>query len=334
MAFRASDAGAGAIVVTGLTKTFRVHRRAAGIGASLRSLTRRSFDLVHAVTDVSFRIEPGEVVGFLGPNGAGKTTTLKCLAGLLHPSAGSVSVLGRVPHRRQRDFLSAITLVMGQRNQLFWDLPAMESFLVNQAIYRIGERDFRNRLADLVELLQLEDLLTKQVRTLSLGERMRCELAGSLLHRPAVLFLDEPTLGLDVAGQAAIRDFVAAYNRDTGATVLLTSHYMADVTSLARRVLVIDGGRLRHDGDLQALVERTAPYRLLRLRLSRPVADADLAGYGDLHVPAEGPLVVLRVPRAGTAAIAARVLADLPVADLAIEEPPIEETIRAVFDHG
>ncbi len=324
----------GGIQVDGLTKTFMVHRRQAGVAASLRSVARRRFDAVRAVEDVSFRIEPGEVVGFLGPNGAGKTTTLKCLAGLLHPTSGHVRVRDAVPYQRRREFLSAITLVMGQRNQLFWDLPAMESFLVNKAIYRISEPDFRVRLAELVDLLQLQDLLTKQVRMLSLGERMRCELAASLLHRPAVLFLDEPTLGLDVAGQAAIREFIRAYNRSNGATVLLTSHYMADVTSLARRVLVIDGGRLRHDGDLAALIEKAAPYRLLRLRLGRPVADAELSRYGDPDPASEGLLVVLRVPRSGTAAVAARALAELPVDDLAIEDPPIEETIRAVFAGG
>ncbi len=322
------------IEVASLEKIFRVHRRQPGVRASLRGLARRDYDTVRAVEDVSFTIEAGEVVGFLGPNGAGKTTTLKCLAGLLHPTSGSVRVFGHDPARRERAFLERITLVMGQRNQMFWDLPAMETFLVNQAIYRIPEDEFRRTLEDLVDLLALTDLLTKQVRTLSLGERMRCELAAALLHRPAVLFLDEPTLGLDVNGQVAVRSFIGDYSRRTGATVLLTSHYMADVTALAHRVLVIDRGRLRHDGELQALVEATAPYRLLRLTLSEDVPLSALSHLGDLDCPVDGQSVVLRVPRADVTRVAAEALATLPVADLAIEEAPIEDIISAVFAGG
>ena len=319
------------IEVDALAKSFRVHRREPGVRAALRGLARRHYDTVAAVADVSFTIGAGEVVGFLGPNGAGKTTTLKCLAGLLHPSAGSVRVLGHDPSQRRHDYLERMTLVMGQRNQLFWDLPAMESFLVNQAIYRLPEAEFRATLDELVDLLALHDLLTKQVRTLSLGERMRCELAAALLHRPEVLFLDEPTLGLDVHGQVAVRGFVGDYNRRTGATVLLTSHYMADVTALAHRVLVIDGGRLRHDGELTDLVESRTPYRLLRLTLAGDVPTAALQDIGELNAPIDGPSAVLRVPRDDMARVAALALSTLPVADLAIEDPPIEEIIAAVF---
>ena len=314
----------------GLAKHFRVHRKEPGLRSSLRGLVRREHVEVRAVEDVSFRIADGEVVGFLGPNGAGKTTTLKCLTGLLHPTRGSVRVLGATPHERNRAFLERITLVMGQRNSLFWDLPAMDAFAVNQAIYRIPRAQYRETLDELVALLELEPLLGKQVRTLSLGERMRCEIAGSLLHRPQVLFLDEPTLGLDVNGQAAVREFLTAYNARHGATVLLTSHYMADVTALAQRVLVIDHGRLRFDGDLRGLLETHAPYRLLRVTFADPTSAPALAAYGTVD-SVDGARATLRVPRAETAATAARLLADLPVADVSIEDPPVEEVVRAVF---
>jgi ABC-2 type transport system ATP-binding protein len=222
---------------------------------------------------------------------------------------------------------------MGQRNQLMWDLPAIETFLVNEAIYGVPERQFRETLDELVVLLDLEPLLTKQVRKLSLGERMRCELAASLLHRPKVLFLDEPTIGLDVTAQAAIRDFIHAYNRRYASTVLLTSHYMADVTALASRILVIERGKLVYDGDLQVLVERTAPYKLLRLTLERPVDNTDLTALGEVQAH-DGLKVTLRVPRGGTKDAAAAALSSLPVADISVEEPPVEEIIREVFRHG
>ncbi len=318
------------IEVESLVKHFRVHRREPGLRASLRGLVRREHVEVRAVEDVSFGIAEGEVVGFLGPNGAGKTTTLKCLTGLLHPTSGSVRVLGQAPHERRRDFLERITLVMGQRNSLFWDLPAADAFAVNRAIYRIPAAQYRETLDELIALLGLEPLLGKQVRTLSLGERMRCEIAGSLLHRPQVLFLDEPTLGLDVNGQAAIREFLQAYNARHGATVLLTSHYMADVTALAKRVLVIDHGRLRFDGDLAALLETHAPYRLLQVTLGGPASAGELAPYGQVE-EVDGAKATLRVPRGETAAVAARLLADLAVADVSIADPPVEEVVRAVF---
>jgi ABC-2 type transport system ATP-binding protein len=318
------------VEVDGHVKHYRVQRREPGFGASLRGLFVRRYHTVPAVDGVSFRIDAGEIVGFLGPNGAGKTTTLKCLAGLLHPTAGRARVLGFTPHERERAFLRQFTLVMGQRNQLLWDLPAMETFLVNQAIYGVPEPQFRAALDELVALLELEPLLDKQVRQLSLGERMRCELAASLLHQPRVLFLDEPTLGLDVTAQATIRDFVRTYSARQGATVLLTSHYMADVTALASRILVIDGGTMRYDGDLRALVERHAPYRLLRLTLDCQVQPADMAAVGDLE-SADGLAVTLRVPRAATKERAALALSSLPVADVAIEDPSVEDIIRQVF---
>jgi len=318
------------IEVRGLVKHFSVHARQPGLAASLRGLVHRERRVVRAVDGIDLEIGAGEVVGFLGPNGAGKTTTLKCLSGLLHPTSGTVRVLGHVPHQRERRYLEAITLVLGQRNSLFWDLPAMETFLVNAAIYRIPTGQWRSALDELIALLELEPLLSKQVRALSLGERMRCELAAALLHRPSVLFLDEPTLGLDVHGQAAIRAFLREYNTAYGATVLLTSHYMADVTALARRVIVIDAGVLRFDGDLQRLVETHSPAKRVRVTLPEPLSPAALAAYGEVE-SADGTVVTLRVPRASTAQVAARLLAELSVLDVAIEEPPVEEIMRAAF---
>ncbi|GIV96575.1 MAG: ABC transporter [Herpetosiphonaceae bacterium] len=321
------------IQVEHLTRYYRVHRKEPGLRSSIRNLFHRRYECIKAVDDISFAIEQGEVVGFLGPNGAGKTTTLKMLAGLLHPTAGRAEVLGYTPHRREREYLKQITLVMGQRNQLFWDLPAIETFIVNQAIYGIPELQFRRTLDELVALLDLEPLLTKQVRKLSLGERMKCELAASLLHQPRVLFLDEPTLGLDVDAQSAIRDFIRCYSQEHSVTVLLTSHYMADVTALARRILVIDDGRLMYDGNLEALVESTAPYKLLRLTLQQPIDEIDLAALGQVE-RYEGLKVTIRVPRHSTTAVAARALARLPIADLTIEDPPIEKIISEVFHQG
>jgi ABC-2 type transport system ATP-binding protein len=318
------------ITVEALSKHYRVHHKAPGLAGSLRSLFRREYETVRAVTDLSFEIPQGAVVGFLGPNGAGKTTTLKVLAGLLYPTAGRVTVLGHTPYKREREYLTRFTLVMGQRNQLMWDLPAMETFLVNQAIYGVPERQFRDTLAELVSLLDLEPLLTKQVRKLSLGERMKCELAASLLHLPQVLFLDEPTLGLDVTAQAAIRAFIRDYNHRCQATVLLTSHYMADVTALADRILVIDNGRLVYDGDLGALIERIAPYKLLHLSLEHPVAAGMFADLGELEA-AEGLKLRLRVPRGQTKRAATAALAHPAVADVTIEDPPVEDIIRQVF---
>ncbi|HEX9987876.1 MAG TPA: ATP-binding cassette domain-containing protein [Chloroflexia bacterium] len=316
-----------------LTKHYQVHRKAAGLRGSLRNLFRREYETVKAIDGVSFDIQQGEIVGFLGPNGAGKTTTLKCLSGLLYPTSGSASVLGFVPHHRERAFLSQITLLMGQRNQLLWDLPAMETFLVNQAMYGLPETEFRETLDELVALLDLEPLLTKQVRKLSLGERMKCEIAAALLHRPRVLFLDEPTIGLDVTAQGAIREFLRAYNRNQQVTVLLTSHYMADVVALAQRILVIDQGHLIYDGDLRALIEKTAPYKLLRLTFSQAVDASDLENLGEV-MESDGLKVTIRVPRASSTQVAARALTALPVLDIAVEEPPVEQIIGEVFRGG
>lgn len=321
------------IQVDRLSKYYQVHYKQPGLQGSLRSLFRRQYTTVKAVEDISFTIEEGEVVGFLGPNGAGKTTTLKCLTGLLYPTSGSATVLGYIPHHRDRIFLNRITLVMGQRNQLMWDLPAMETFLVNQAIYAIPEQQFRASLDELVELLGLAPLLNKQVRKLSLGERMKCELAAALLHRPQVLFLDEPTLGLDIGAQETIRSFLSDYNRRYQAIILLTSHYMADVTALARRILVIEHGRLLYDGNLQSLVEKTAPYKYLHLTMERAVDPQDVAALGEIEM-VDDLKWTLRVPRMRTKETATLALARLPVADVTITDPPIEAIIQEVFRQG
>ncbi|MDE3092106.1 MAG: ATP-binding cassette domain-containing protein, partial [Chloroflexota bacterium] len=280
-----------------------------------------------------FTIDAGEVVGFLGPNGAGKTTTLKVLSGLLYPTRGKVGVLGFTPSERRVDFLKNITLVMGQKQQLNWDLPAMETFLVNAAIYELPEKQFRETLDELTELLGLAPLLKKQVRKLSLGERMKCELVAALLHRPKILFLDEPTIGLDVTMQTNVRQFIADYNARHGATVILTSHYMADVTALCKRVVVIDHGKLLYDGDLHALAERISPHKLIRVQLAHALDGHRLEDYGEI-VKTRGQRVEFLVPRDATSQTAARILAELPVVDVTIEEPPIEDVITRVFEEA
>jgi len=318
------------ITVSNLSKYYEVHKKEPGLRGSLAAFVRRKYETVKAVDALSFTIAPGEMVGFLGPNGAGKTTTLKVLAGLLHPTAGEVQVRGFTPFQRRHAFLKQITLVMGQKQQLFWDLPALETFEVNRVIYEVPADEYRQTLHELTELLELGDLLKKQVRKLSLGERMKCELAAALLHRPQVLFLDEPTIGLDVTMQARVREFVAAYNRRYEATVLLTSHYMADVTALCKRVIVISSGHLLYDGNLQSLVERVAPHKLIHLTLSRPVAREVLAAYGTVR-RLEGLEAELSVERAETTRVGARLLTEQPVADVNIAEPPIEAIISEVF---
>jgi len=311
-----------------LSKTYEVSERESGLKASVRSLVHRTKEDVRAVDRISFDLAPGEVVGFLGPNGAGKTTTLKMLSGLLYPTAGEVSVLGFVPSKRANAFLRQITLVMGQRNQLVWDIPALDSFELNRAIYQIPQADYRRTLDELTGLLELAPLLRKPVRNLSLGERMKCEIAAALLHRPQVVFLDEPTIGLDVTMQRRIRDFISEYNRHFGATVLLTSHYMADVEALCKRVVVIHQGRLLFDGDLSALVQQFTAHKTLVVQLE--TSGRELSGYGEV-LSAEGGRYTIRVPKAETARITSRLLADLPVIDLLVEDPPIEEVIERVF---
>ena len=316
------------IRVRDLRKVFKVPEREAGLKAAARALVHRRTRDVRAVDGISFDIAPGEVVGFLGPNGAGETTTLKMLSGLLHPTDGEVDVLGHLPWRREKDFLRRITLVMGNRNQLEWDLPAMDFYELNRAIYRIPEQDFRPTRDELIELLELQDLVRKPVRNLSLGERMKVEVAGALLHRPQVLFLDEPTIGLDVTMQKRIRQFIADYNRRQGAAVLLTSHYMADVQALCKRVIVIHHGRLLFDGALSALSGQFAAYKTIGL--TAPDESLRLEDFGEV-VNRDGDRITLRVSREETSSVAARLLSDARVSDLTIEDPPIDDVIELVF---
>ena len=314
------------VFVSGLSKNYRTYDKQAGLAASLKALIRRRHRTVSAVRGISFSIAPGEVVGFLGPNGAGKTTTLKMLAGLLYPTAGIVTVAGHTPIRRERSFLEAVSLVMGQKMQLAWDLPAADSFLVLKAIYGIDDAVYRDRLGRLVEMLQLGSLIGRPVRQLSLGERMKCELIAALLHDPEVLFLDEPTIGLDVATQLSVRRFIADYNARRGATIILTSHYMADVTALAERVIMIDHGSVVFDGDLKRLVAEHAPAKVVRLTLAAEASREALARYGTVR-ETSGVQVELLVPRSTVSSTAARLLTDFQVLDIGIEEPPIEDVI-------
>jgi ABC-2 type transport system ATP-binding protein len=318
------------IDVRNLSKSYRVHKRAPGVVAALRSVLRRRYETVKAVEDLSFQIADGERVGFLGPNGAGKTTTLKVLSGLLHATSGEVRVGSYVPHTRDPRFLKLITLVMGQKQQLLWDLPPADTYAMNRAIYDIPRAQADETVRELTELLEIGDLVGKPTRQLSLGERMKCELVAALLHRPRVLFLDEPTIGLDVAMQAKMRAFIREYNERHGAAVLLTSHYMDDVVALCPRVVVIDHGRLIYDGDLRELVRRVRPDKHVTIRLSKPVEPADLARLGTV-VSADAAQAVIAVPAAQASAVVRDALATLPIVDLTIEEPPIEEVMRELF---
>ena len=316
------------ITISQLAKHYQVPEREGGLKAAMASLFNRKFRTVKAVNDISFNIEPGEVVGFLGPNGAGKTTTLKMLSGLLHPTSGEVHVLGYEPFRRSYDYLRQITLVMGNRNQLTWDLPALDSFDLQRAVYGIPVDEFKRIRDDFIDLLDLKDLVNKPVRNLSLGERMKMEIVAALLHKPKVLFLDEPTLGLDVTMQRRIRAFIAEYNRRHNATVLLTSHYMADVEALCKRVIVIHHGRILFDGDLSNLVNQFSAYKTLSVTLQNP--DAELSQYGEVISKDDGR-VTLRVPKAKTSQVTAKLLSDLQVDDLTVEDAPVDDIIDQVF---
>jgi ABC-2 type transport system ATP-binding protein len=318
------------IEVRELTKVYQVHRRPPGLAAAFRSVLRRKYEAVRAVDGIEFTVGKGERVGFLGPNGAGKTTTLKMLSGLLHPTSGEVRVDGHVPRRREPEFLRKVTLVMGQKQQLLWDLPPAETFALNRAVYDIPRAQFQETVGELTRLLEIEDLIDKPARQLSLGERMKCELAAALLHRPRVLFLDEPTIGLDVSMQATVRSFVQAYNERFGATVLLTSHYMDDVVALCPRVIVIDHGRLIYDGDLRSLTLRMHPDKRIVLRLARPVPAPELSRFGTVVSASEAQAVV-QVPAAEISVAVGRILAALPVSDLTVEDPPVEEVMRELF---
>jgi len=322
-----------AIEVTGLTKAFRTYKKQPGFGGAIKGLFRRTYEQTLAVREVNFRIELGELVGFLGPNGAGKTTTLKMLAGLLYPTAGSARVLGYVPWERHDGYRRQFALLLGQKNQLWWDLPARESLELNARIYGIPQAAMERRVAEMSELLAVSDKLNVSVRELSLGERTKMELIASLLHRPKVLFLDEPTIGLDVVSQKTVREFLREHNRQQQTTILLTSHYMADIQELCQRVIIIDHGTIFFDGKLCEVVDRFADSKLVTIRCD-PAANCSaehLGKYGEILEQSLG-LIRLKVKRDRVISACKALLDELPVSDIDIQEVPIEEVIRRIFD--
>ena len=318
------------INVRHLKKYYRVHEKEPGLKGSIRSLFTRKYTQVKAVDNIDFTIEEGELVGFIGPNGAGKTTTLKVLSGLLYPTSGEVSVLGFNPWDRKAQFQKQFALVMGQKNQLWWDLPPMETFILNKEIYEVPEDQFKKTLNELIDLLDVKDILKIQVRKLSLGQRMKCELIAALLHNPKVLFLDEPTIGLDVVMQKVMRDFVKQYNRQFKSTIILTSHYMGDVKELCERVIIIDKGKILFDGKLQNVIDRFARNKIITIVFSKDIDQRKLAEFGNIR-EYQFPRAKINVPRKDVAKLSAKLLSDFPVADLVIEEAPIEAIIREVF---
>jgi ABC-2 type transport system ATP-binding protein len=316
-----------------LTKVYRVHQKKEGLLGALRSLLRRQYREVRAVDDVSFSIEPGEMVAFLGPNGAGKTTTLKILSGLIYPTNGTARVLSFVPWERADPFRRSFSLVMGQKNQLWWDLPAADSFQLHREIYSLQHDQFDKTLAELTELFDVRGLTRQPVRELSLGERMKMELIASLLHRPKLLLLDEPTIGLDVVAQATIQKCLRNYNAEHGVTMLLTSHYMRDVEALCRRVLVISHGKVVYDGPLSGITEQFGRHKLVKLTFADHVAPPDLDRYGEV-ASQDGPIADLKVDRSRVAEVLATILDRYAVADMSVQDPPLDQVIARVFEEA
>jgi ABC-2 type transport system ATP-binding protein len=319
-----------AIIVDRLVKNFEVSVKEPGLSGAFKSLISPKKKVVRALKGISFTIQPGELIGFIGPNGAGKTTTLKTLSGLLYPTSGFVEVMEYDPWDRSPEYLKQIALVMGQKNQLWWDLPAIETFELNRAIYEIPTKTYKENLKELVDLLEIGKLINTPVRKLSLGQRMRMELTAALLHKPKVLFLDEPTIGLDLVAQQKMRDFIYAYNKNFGATIILTSHNMDDLTDLARRVIVIDEGQLLFDGALEELVSKFAKEKIIKATLGSEDNLKGLDKIGKVR-RLSFPEVTISVPREATAVAASELLQNFPVEDLTIEEVPIEDVIRKVF---
>lgn len=319
------------IHVSNLKKVYMVHKKEPGLKNSIKSIFKREKIEVEAVKGVSFDIEPGELVGFLGPNGAGKTTTLKMLSGILYPTSGEATVLGHTPWKREKAYQKQISLVMGQKNQLWWDLPAMDSFLLNKVIYEVDDVQFNRTVNELAELLDVKDVLTVQVRKLSLGERMKCELIAALLHQPKVLLLDEPTIGLDVVSQQSVREFIRQYNTEFNTTIILTSHYMDDVEALCKRVIIIDHGTIAYDGDLQQLKQKYTDTKILKLSFEKPVERAAFEKFGTIQKFAPTH-VTLQVARADHQKIAATILTTFAVDDILIDEVDIEDVIRTIFN--
>jgi ABC-2 type transport system ATP-binding protein len=318
------------IEIERLSKSYRVYQKQEGLWAAIGGLFHREYREVQAVRDVSLAVEQGEFVAFLGPNGAGKTTTLKLLSGVIYPTSGMARVMGYVPWQRDIAYRRRFALVMGQKNQLWWDLPALESFRLHQQIYRIEPRQFEHALGELSELLEIGKLLKQPVRELSLGERMKMELTAALLHSPEVLFLDEPTIGLDVVAQHRIQEFLRTYQQLRRITVLLTSHYMKDVAALCRRVIIIAQGQIKYDGSLTGIIDQFSSQKLVTLQLANGEAGDDFGRYGSV-VSVEPPKVKLRIERPQVARALAAILAEHTVEDVVVEDPPLEEVIAALF---
>jgi ABC-2 type transport system ATP-binding protein len=321
------------IEAMGLTKTYRVLQKGEGFLGALRGLYRRQYKEVRAVDGVRFTIEPGEMVAFLGPNGAGKTTTLKMLSGLIFPSSGAARVLGFTPWDRADAFRRRFALVMGQKNQLWWDLPAADSFQLHREIYSLSTADFNRTVGELTDLFQVEKLTRQPVRELSLGERMKMELIAALLHQPQLLLLDEPTIGLDVVAQVAIQKCLKEYNALRGVTMLLTSHYMKDVEALCSRILVITHGKLVYDGDLSRITGRFGQSKQVKLQFAGETAPAGLDRFGEI-TECEGPVVDLKVERTRVAEVLATILDRHTVIDMSVQDPPLEQVIARVFEEG
>jgi len=321
------------IALKNVTKHYQVYKKEEGLRGSMKALFKRDYTTVKAVDDISFELYAGELVGFIGPNGAGKTTTLKMLSGLLYPTSGEIDILGYRPYDKKTNFLKSISFVMGQKNQLWWDIPAIESFNLNKEIYDVPEKRYREVVDELVGLLDLKNVLHQQVRRLSLGERMKCELVAALVYTPKVLFLDEPTLGLDVVMQKKIREFIKTYNKKYGATVILTSHYMDDVEEICDRIIMIDHGKLMFDGAIGKLAETYANYKTLVIIFNSPVERNDLERLGDVQ-EFEYPRAVIRVRREKTSSIAAELLQKFDIDDVNINEPELEDIIRMLFTKG
>ena len=319
-----------AIQVENLCRTYRVYQKREGLLASVRGLFRRSFKEVHAVRDVSFRIDEGEMLAFLGPNGAGKTTTLKLLSGLIVPTSGTATVLGHIPWKRENAYRRRFSLVTGQKEQLWWDLPAQESFRLHKEIYRISSSDYNSRLQELTELLDVVELMSQPVRELSLGERMRMELIAALLHRPDVLFLDEPTIGLDVVSQRKVQQFLRQYQKEQNITVILTSHYMKDVEALCERAIVINKGSLIHDGALSDIVDRFSQHKIIELHFADHSEPSGIDRFG-LVLESRFPKVRLQVERQKVSQILSGILQDYVIEDVSVSERPLEDVIAELF---
>ncbi|MFA6393300.1 MAG: ATP-binding cassette domain-containing protein [Patescibacteria group bacterium] len=320
------------ISVKNLSKTYEYYKKSPGLWASVKGLFAREKLFTKAVKDISFTIDEGELVGFLGPNGAGKTTTLKMLSGILYPTSGEAGVMGHTPWKREKEYQKQFALVMGQKNQLWWDLPAMESFILNKEIYEVSDKDFKYNLDELIELLGIKDILDIQVRKLSLGQRMKCELTAALLHKPRVLYLDEPTIGLDVIAQKNIRDFIKKYNRENKTTIMLTSHYMEDIKELCGRVIIIDRGTIVYDGGLDSLITKYAPYKELNITFNGEGVKREVIKKFGQVAKYEPYAVTLKVDREKVKDAAQKILAsDLPVDDIMIDEVDVDDVIRRMF---